>query len=138
MTTNNNNNATESVERQVIRVSYIVEDIILVPKGVHLTSNGQNWGIKWNKLYITGEDGVEQEYDAEGWIDHFDYKRPSDDPEILDAGEYLDEEQIEEIDSNRGESNRLEGRGILGSRLIEALGGAIEKLKEKLEEEGKK
>jgi hypothetical protein len=125
MTTNNNNNATESVERQVIRVSYTVEDIILVPKGVHLTSGGvgRNWGIKWNKLYITGEDGVEQEYDAEGWIDHFDYKRPSDDPTIEDAGEYLDEEQIEEIDSNRGESNRLdEDRRRVVSRLIEKLG----------------
>nr|WPF46663.1 MAG: hypothetical protein [Lake Baikal virophage 8] len=133
-TNNNNNNATESVERQVIRVSYTIEDIILVPKGVRLTSNGQNWGIKWNKLYITGEDGVERDYDAEGWIDHFDYKRPSLDPEILDAEEYLDEEQMAEIDSNREESNRLEGRGILGSRLIEVLGEAIEKLKE----EGKK
>ena len=76
-----------SNKRKVVRVSYTVDDVFKIPKGLNLEDETQvkSWGVKYNTLYITKVDGTELEINAEGWINHFDYKYPSDNPEIIDA-----------------------------------------------------
>jgi len=69
------------MSRQVIRVHYCVDDLFLIPENIDLNNKNQvkDYGIKWNILYIYFVDGSEIEIKSQGWIDDFDYKRPSDD-----------------------------------------------------------
>jgi hypothetical protein len=61
------------------------------------------WDVKWNKLCIYFVDGTEKEIESVGWIDEFDYKHPTGEPEIdyannygLEDDEYEEEEEEEE------------------------------------------
>ena len=88
--------ATMSSERKIVRVSYTVDDVFKIPKGLDLEDKTQVkfWGVKYNTLYITKVDGTELNIDSEGWISHFDYKYPSNDAEIIDADDVgLDDEE---------------------------------------------
>ena len=89
-----------SSNRKIVRVQYSHQDVFKIPKGLDLEDKKQvkHWGVKWNRLWIEKVDGTELEIDAEGWINHFDYKYPSDDPEIIDADdegiEFSDDEDV--------------------------------------------
>lgn len=94
-------------QKKVVAVSYTIEDIFKIPIGLDLENKNQvkDWGVKWNRLYIELTNGKELVIEAEGWIHHFDYKRPTDDQVICDAEDFNceDDEDWEYFDCQTGE-----------------------------------
>jgi hypothetical protein len=89
---------------KVVRVTYCCDDVFCVPKNINLEDKTQveNWGVKWNRLYITLTNGKELTIESRGWANDVDYKYPSGDPEILETDEVCcideDDEAFDEVD----------------------------------------
>jgi hypothetical protein len=69
---------------KVVIVNYTVQDVFKIPASIDLEDESvvKFWGVKWNKLCILFVDGTEKEIQSEGWIEDFDYKNPTGEPEI--------------------------------------------------------
>jgi hypothetical protein len=81
---------------KVVIVNYTIQEAFKIPASIDLEDKSvvKFWGVKWNKLCIYFVDGTEKEIESEGWIDEFDYKRPTGEPEIDYANNYgLEEEE---------------------------------------------
>ena len=84
---------------KVVIVNYTVQDVFKIPASIDLEDKSvvKFWGVKWNKLCILFVDGTEKEIQSEGWIEDFDYKNPTGEPEIDYAHNCgLEEEEEEE------------------------------------------
>jgi hypothetical protein len=94
----------EEVERKIVLARYNVVEGFRIPKGVDLEDKTQvkDYGVKWNKLFITmnNEDEEEIEIESEGWIHSFDSRYPDkvDIESADDWGVDYDDESEEEED----------------------------------------
>ena len=86
---------------KVVIVNYSQNDAFKIPKGINLEDETvvKEWWVKWNRLHINFVDGTTKVIHSEGWVEHRDYKYPSDDAVIEDAADYgIDDSEDEEED----------------------------------------
>ena len=89
---------------KVVIVNYTIQDAFKIPASIDLEDKSvvKFWGVKWNKLCIYFVDGTEKEIESVGWIDEFDYKHPTGEPEIDYANNYgLEDDEDEEEKEGR-------------------------------------
>jgi hypothetical protein len=97
-----------SSDTKVVRVTYVIEDEFLVPKGLDLEDKSQvkEWEVRYNILRITKADDTELKIENGGLMDafRFDLKFP-DTTTIIDKNESVcynsDNEEADEEDEER-------------------------------------
>jgi hypothetical protein len=87
---------------KIVKATYSVDVAFCIPKNINLEDETQvkDWGVKWNKLYITLTNGKELKIDC--WAESdIDYKYP-DNTEITEAEDYGciddDDEGFDEVE----------------------------------------
>lgn len=91
---------------KVVIVNYTIQDAFKIPASIDLADESVvKWGVTYNKLYIHFVDGTVKEIESVGWIDEFDYERPTGELEVdyahnhgLEEEEEDEEEEEEEDD----------------------------------------
>lgn len=85
-------------DRQILKVSYWLNDIFVIPTGINLEDESiiESYGVKYNVLKIYFRDGRILEIDSEGWINDPDLKHHEGEAELLDAEYYIDDEKFDE------------------------------------------
>lgn len=90
---------------KVVHVSYTHDDVFCIPKNIDLEDKTQveNWGVKYNTLYIYLVNGKTLKIESKGWIHDFDYKYPIS-TSIENADEFgIDDDDIDEEEEEEEE-----------------------------------
>jgi len=89
---------------KVVKACYIIDSAFCIPKNIDLDDKTQvkDWGVKWNKLFITLTNGKELEIEATIDNSDFDFKYPTN-TKVIDAETYgfcidEDDEEFEEVE----------------------------------------
>lgn len=94
---------------KVVIVNYTIQDAFKIPASIDLADESVvKWGVTYNKLYIHFVDGTVKEIESVGWIDDFDYERPTGELEVDYAHNHGLEEEEEEEDEEEEEEEEDE------------------------------
>ena len=92
---------------KIVIVKYTAMEAFKIPKGIDLENKSvvKDWGVKWNKLYITFIDGTEKVIEGENWVEDLDLKYPDEGRTTIEPAEDYgleEENDVSDSDSDDG------------------------------------